>query len=184
LTAREKPPEADTKKTKEIARNLPSDRNDSALIRKLKMKTDKQNLGMWGEALVAKMCSCPRCKKKNTLRRLPQNFKCADLICDFCGYLAQVKTANVASVTPLPRTILGAAWKPQKERMDAAIFFPLFLALKSPTAKAIYYLPTDFQNPELFLARSPLKTSAKKAGWQGFRYILSAVPDGAFVRLL
>lgn len=148
------------------------------------MKTVKQHLGLWGETLVARMCACPQCKKENTLKRLPQNFKCADLICDFCGYLAQVKAANVLSVTPLPRTILGAAWKPQKERMDAAIFFPLFLALKSPTEKAIYYLPTDFQSSALFLARTPLTSGAKKAGWQGFRYILSAVPDGAFVRLL
>ena len=34
---------------------------------------------------MVKSCSCPRCKRSDTLVRLPPNFKCADIICDFCG---------------------------------------------------------------------------------------------------
>ncbi|MBN8886889.1 MAG: hypothetical protein J0I77_14305 [Rudaea sp.] len=148
------------------------------------MATAKQQLGIWGEQLVAGNCSCPRCKKPRTLKRLPPNFKCADLICDFCGFLAQVKAMTAVAVSPLPKRILGAAWGPQKVRMDAAIYFPLFLVLKAPSEPAIYYLPTDFQSPALFSARKPLSPNARRAGWQGFTYDLKAVPDGAFVRLL
>jgi hypothetical protein len=148
------------------------------------MATSKKELGALGEQLVAKKCACPQCKRAKTLKRLPTNFKCADLICDFCGYLAQVKTATVKILSLPPKHVLGAAWGPQKERMDAAIYFPLFLVLKAPTGSAIYYLPTDFQNEALFLARKPLSIAAKRAGWQGFMYNLSAVPDGALVRLL
>ena len=90
---------------------------------------------------------------------------------------------NVPVVSPLPKQLLGAAWGPQKERMDSGIYFPLFLVLKAPAAQAIYYLPTDFQSPALFAARKPLSASARRAGWQGFMYVLGAVPDGAFVRL-
>lgn len=147
------------------------------------MATKRQLLGAWGEQLVAKTCDCPRCKKRRTLKRLSANFKCADLICDFCGYLAQVKTATVSTVEHAPGQVLGAAWGPQKERMDSAIYFPLFLVLKSAKSKAIYYLPTDFQSPALFKARAPLSSEAKRAGWQGFMYILSSIPDGALVRL-
>ena len=147
------------------------------------MATVKQQLGAWGEQLVSKLCDCPRCKKSNTLKRLPPNFKCADLICDFCGFLAQVKAMSVSSVSLLPKQVLGAAWGPQKERMDAAIYFPLFLVLKARSSHAIYYLPTDFQSPALFSARKPLSESARRKGWQGFLYVLGAVPDGAFVRL-
>ncbi len=147
------------------------------------MATSKQLLGTWGEKLVAKTCDCPKCKRDKTLRLLPPNFKCADLICDFCGFLAQVKATTVRTVSPLPRQVLGAAWAPQKERMESGIYFPLFLALKAPTNHAIYYLPTDFQSPALFAARKPLSSTARRAGWQGFMYVLEAVPDGAFVRL-
>ena len=51
------------------------------------------------------------------------------MICDFCGYLAQVKTAKCSNINKLPRQVLGAAWAPQKARMEAAIYFPLFLVL-------------------------------------------------------
>lgn len=148
------------------------------------MATVRQQLGAWGEQLVAKVCDCPQCKKHKTLKRLPPNFKCADLICDFCGYLAQVKSISVAAVSPLPKQVLGAAWRPQKERMDAAIYFPLFLVLKTPATHAIYYLPTDFQSPALFSARKPLSENARRKGWQGFVYVLESLPAGAFVRLV
>ena len=47
-------------------------------------KTNKQLLGERGEILVTKKCPCPKCKSEKSLKRLPQNFKCADIVCDFC----------------------------------------------------------------------------------------------------
>jgi hypothetical protein len=141
------------------------------------MPTERQSLGAFGEKLVAKLCQCPKCKRPHTLMRLPPNFKCADLICDFCGFLGQVKTATAKDVAILPRTLLGAAWGPQKERMDSAIYFPLYLVLVTANSKnyAIYYLSADLQPPELFCPRTPLGPKAKRAGWRGFLYDLHAV---------
>jgi type II restriction enzyme len=141
-------------------------------------------LGRWGETLVAKKFACPRCKRFFTLRRLPPNFKCADIICDFCGYLAQVKTATVQDVLKVPASILGAAWGPQRQRMKAGIYFPLFLVLRNGRKSAVYYLPTEFQNPKLFKKRAPLSSSARRAGWQGFSYDLSCIGKEAVVRIL
>jgi hypothetical protein len=65
---------------------------------------------------------------------------------------------------------------PQKERMDSAIFFPLLLVLTDgKKQKAVYYLPTDLQNREMFRERKPLSPNAKRAGWQGFVYDLTKV---------
>jgi type II restriction enzyme len=36
-------------------------------------------------------------------------FQCADLICEFCGDLAQVTTHRTPTPDVLPKTILGAA---------------------------------------------------------------------------
>jgi type II restriction enzyme len=91
------------------------------------MSTDKQKLGVYGENLVIKNLICQKCKKNKTLKKLPTNFKCADIICDFCGFLTQVKTSNVKNIDILPNTILGAGWKVQKERMNEGIYFPLLL---------------------------------------------------------
>lgn len=146
-------------------------------------ETRRQALGKWGETQVVQHCGCPRCKRARSLKLLPPNFKCADVICDFCGYLAQVKTGKVKDVDQVPTSILGAAWEPQKERMDAGIYFPLFLVLHSPDASAIYYLSADLQPIAMFVARKPLSSTAKRHGWKGFLYDLRCVPKGALVRV-
>jgi len=149
------------------------------------MPTAHQELGLFGEQKVVQQCACPKCKRSRTLVKLPVNFKCADVICDFCGYLAQVKATRVREVNQIPKAVLGAAWKPQKERMDAAIYFPLFLVLVADNSKqhAIYYLSADLQTPELFKPRAPLSKNARRAGWQGFVYDTARVKTG-FVRLV
>lgn len=148
------------------------------------MPTQRQVLGRAGEMAVAKRCLCPRCKRSRTLVRLPANFKCADVSCDFCGYLAQVKATRVADIEILPKAVLGAACGPQDARMRASIFFPLFLVLMNSARKsAIYYLAADLQTEDMFVPRKPLSPQAKRAGWQGFMYDLRSVED-RFVRLI
>jgi hypothetical protein len=68
------------------------------------------------------------------------NFRCADVICDFCGYLAQVKTTERADVNTAPGSLMGAAWEPQNERMAAGIYFPLFIVVANAdrSASAVY----------------------------------------------
>ena len=148
------------------------------------MATSKQELGDFGERAVAANVTCPGCKKdERTFRLLPANFKCADLVCDFCGYLAQVKSVTVSDTNALPRTIPGAAWQPQKQRMDASIYFPLFVVLVQSTRNfAIYFLPKELQTREMFVPRNPLKQTAKRAGWQGYRIDVSKAL-GAPVRI-
>ena len=146
------------------------------------MPTDKQKLGVFGEDLVVKNLICQKCKKKKTLKKLPMNFKCADLICDFCGFLAQVKSSNVKNINNLPNSILGAAWKPQQERMDAGIYFPLYLVLINGKNYSVFYLAADLQSKDIFIPRKPLSASAKRAGWQGFMYNISKIKNH-FVRL-
>ena len=149
------------------------------------MPTSRQDLGIFGEQKVVKDCACPKCKRENTLVRLPPNFKCADVICDFCGYLGQVKAATVRDVGVIPKAVLGAAWKPQKERMESAIYFPLFLVLVAQGSRnyAIYYLSADLQRPGIFKPRKPLSEDARRAGWQGFIYDTTLVRE-SFVRLV
>jgi len=63
--------------------------------------------------------------------------------------------------------------------MEAGIFFPLFIVLVSPDrkSKAIYYLPADLQQPEMFQKRNPLAEGARRAGWTGYQLRLD-LPGG------
>lgn len=142
------------------------------------MATLKQDLGLFGEQRVVADCACPKCKRVKTLVRLPPNFKCADVVCDFCGYLGQVKASAATRLDVVPKTILGAAWGPQNERMQAAIYFSLFLVLVDDAWRySIYYLAADLQTPAMFKPRKPLSETARRAGWQGFVYDLDAVKE-------
>ena len=142
------------------------------------MATAKQVLGLFGEERVVRDCSCPRCKRLRTLKRLPSNFKCADVICDFCGYLGQVKSVTTKDINTVPKAILGAAWGPQMERLESGIYFPLFVVLVDSNKKySIFYLPADVQQRSMFRDREPLSLTAKRAGWQGFVYDLSNAQD-------
>lgn len=71
------------------------------------------------------------------------------MICDFCGFTAQVKAVSLQPGTRLPRTLLGASWPVQRERMEAHIYLPLFIvAVRGVTNPAeVYYLPSDLRSP-------------------------------------
>jgi type II restriction enzyme len=147
-------------------------------------QTRRQLLGDLGECAVTRL-PCPRCKRERTLKRLPTNFRCADIICDFCGYLAQVKTTEREDVEQLPRSLLGAAWGPQRDRMDAGVFFPLFIVTVTPDhrKKAIYYLPADLQSRHMFQQRKALGPTAKRAGWTGYQLRLDLLGGHAPIRI-
>jgi type II restriction enzyme len=146
------------------------------------MATSMQKTGQFGEQRVVNDCPCPRCKRSQTLVQLPKNFRCADLICDFCGFLAQVKAACVTDITKIPSELPGGAWGPQRARMAAGIYFPLYICLIGDKAYSIFYLSADAQQKKLFRPRTPLSASARRAGWRGFRYKLATVRNH-FVRL-
>ena len=96
------------------------------------------------------------------------------MICKFCGFLAQVK-ATMASGDALPASVLGAAWRPQHERVIAGIFHPLYVvAFKGSKLVRIYYVPAHMLSayPSVFKPRAKLSESAQRSGWQGFVYDL------------
>lgn len=147
------------------------------------MTTEKQAFGAAGERLVREHTDCPGCKSDGrTFRILPSNFKCADLVCDFCGYLVQVKSKRINGSLPdeVKGKILGAAWGPQRDRMSAGIYFSLYIVLVNEFGLAsIYFLPRDLQTPAMFQPRKPLGAKAKRAGWQGFNIDLDAAVSKA-----
>jgi hypothetical protein len=103
------------------------------------MATKRQVLGRYGEMCVVSECACPKCKRSRTLKRLPLNFKCADVICDFCGYLAQVKAVSVDHIDIIPKTVLNAAWGPQRDQYIFPSLLSWFLGNDTPSS---IYRPT------------------------------------------
>lgn len=90
---------------------------------------------------------------------------------------------RAANIDEPPKRLIAAAWHPQKERIDAGIYFPLFLVMVSPQKKIqIYYLPIEFQHKEIFVPRKPLSKTARRSGWQGFYYDFTQLSEGALIK--
>ena len=139
----------------------------------------KQELGRKGERAVCEHVSCPRCGRERQFRALPPNFECVDVICKFCGFLAQVKATSRSSVDGPPPTVLGGAWRPQHERVIAGIFHPVYVVSYDGTRLTrIDYIPAHMLSayPSVFKPRAKLSDTAKRAGWQGFVYDLRELP--------
>jgi hypothetical protein len=113
-------------------------------------ETVYQRHGRLAEKAVTRHCACPRCKKPFArLRSLRKGFRCADVICDFCGYLAQVKGISQKGKTT---TVRGSGWKAQEKRLDAGIYFPIFIVkLQDERPVSIHYIPADFLRREFFV---------------------------------
>lgn len=112
---------------------------------------------------------------------LRANFQCADLICKFCGYLAQVKSMTLDDEAEgFPRHIRGAGWRPQHEQIIAGIYHGLFLVgfSKAGRLRLIDYVPADILrgSPKIF-EPYVLGPSARRAGHPMFNYNLDELPE-------
>jgi type II restriction enzyme len=118
------------------------------------------------------------------LKQLIGNFKCADVICDFCGFVAQVKAPAVKSAGEKVVTILGGAWKVQEDKIRAGIYHPLYVVkMMQGKPVAIDYIAADFLKPEMFVPRKELSPQARRAGWQGFIYDLRKLDEHVMVEV-
>ncbi len=145
------------------------------------MATANQKLGEQWEKAISDLVSCPRCNKHKHLTRLPVNFQCADVICKFCGFLAQVKSTGLTEgKSDLPDYVLGAAWKPQQEQIIAGIYHGLYVVCYDQKDKLVRidFIPSHILQvtPQVFQPRIPLSDTARRAGWQGFIIRLSELP--------
>jgi hypothetical protein len=153
-----------------------------AWLRLASVATDRQDLGERGELAVCKHAHCPSCNRSRHFRRLPKNFECADIICKFCGFLAQVKATRLPEgADSLPDRIMSAAWNPQHQRILAGIYSGLYLAgyrQNGRTLVLIEYVPPHVlaATPQVYEPRKPLSATAKRAGWRGYTLNIGRLP--------
>lgn len=105
-------------------------------------------------------------------------FPCVDVICKFCGLLAQVKSTT-ATVNDRPTRALGANWAPQKEQILRDIFHALYVvSIVRGEAERIWYVPAHMLrvNPAAFRPGGITRDGSNRLR-QGFSYDLRAIPD-------
>jgi type II restriction enzyme len=106
------------------------------------------------------------------------------VICDFCGFVAQVKARAVKSPEDRVMQILGGAWGVQEEKIKAGIYHPLYIVkVVDEKPVAIDYISADFLTRDVYVPRNPLSAEARRAGWQGFVYDLTKLDEHVIVQV-
>lgn len=142
-------------------------------------QTVQQAAAEAGEVAVCKKVACPRCARPR-LTRLPNNFDCADVICRFCGFMAQVKSVTSAS-GEWPNTIPGGSWPRQQEQIIGGIFHALFVVAFEPKKRhlvSIDYVPSHVLQavPDAYVPRKPTHPAGRSNPFLGFRYDSRRIP--------
>jgi hypothetical protein len=79
-----------------------------------------------------------------------------------------------------PSRVPGAAWGPQHEQIMADIYHGLFLVGFRSNGRLVQidFVPGHILrvSPKVFEPRTPLRETAKRAGWRGFVYNLDELP--------
>ena len=73
------------------------------------------------------------------------------------------------------------AWVPQKERMDAGIYFPLFIVVVKPdwSSHAVYYLPANLPGPPTDVPATPTSRAESTPSWMGGLHPTALTCQGA-----
>ena len=142
-------------------------------------ETAQQTSGRLGELAVCRTVSCPRCGRPR-LSTLPRNFDCADVICRFCGFLAQVKSVTSADGS-WPTTLPGGSWPRQQEQIISGIFHALYVVAFAPSSRklvSIDYVPSHILQaaPDIYVPRKPTKPVGRTTPFLGFRYDSRKIP--------
>jgi type II restriction enzyme len=81
---------------------------------------------------------------------------------------------------------LGGKWSSTEKRIEAGIYFPLYLVLFDENRikdASVWYLSADLQPTSMYKPRNPKSATSANPGYVGFTYDLTQVKD-SFVRLL
>lgn len=139
----------------------------------LEYKSNSQKIRVMGELWVADNMFCPCCGNCH-LTKLDNNLPVADLRCDNCGELFELKTKKGNLCT----RISDGAYSTMLERISSESN-PDLLAMTYDDEYCIndlILIPKFFFVPQIIEKRKPLSSSAKRSGWEGCNILYSEIP--------
>jgi type II restriction enzyme len=141
-----------------------------------------QRARIWTEAWVARSMFCPNCGAQN-VSQFPANRQLADFECRDCREEYELK----AQRSRFGAKVLDGAYGAKLKRL-AADNNPNLLLMNYDRMRMsvtdLFVVPKHFFTPEIIEARKPLGPNARRAGWQGSRIRLDAVPLSGKIALV
>lgn len=137
-------------------------------------KSSSQKIRVMSETWVSDNIYCPACGHLR-LTHLPNNMPVADLQCDSCGEMYELKSKN----GKIGKKIADGAYATMIDRITSTKNPDLFVMEYSDDyqIRNLILIPKFFFIPSIIEKRKPLKPDARRAGWTGCNILYSEIPE-------
>lgn len=125
---------------------------------------------------------CPNCGNEY-LEKYPNNTPVADFFCENCSEDFELKSKSIG----FGKKVLDGEYESMLDRLADAHNPNLFLLsydLSSYQVSDFLVIPKQFFIPEIIEKRSPLSTTARRAGWTGCNILLDRIPETGKIFLI
>ncbi len=126
------------------------------------------------EAWVANNAFCPRCGNPRIMH-FENNKPVADFYCPKCGNQYELKSKNGLTLG----RINDGAYTTMIDRitsLDNPDFFFMSYSATTWQIRNFFFVPKHFFTPEIIKKRTPLSSTARRAGWTGCIILLDNIP--------
>jgi len=145
-------------------------------------KSFSQQARVLTEDWVSKQIYCPNCGNAH-LMQYSNNAPVADFFCKNCSEDFELKSKS----NGLGKKIVDGAYQAMLSRLADVHnpnFFLLNYDLNSYQVSNFFVIPKHFFIPEIIEKRSPLSTTARRAGWVGCNILLNRIPEAGRIFLI
>ena len=144
-------------------------------------KSNSQKIRVMSESWLSKNMYCPSCGNPH-LMKLDNNSPVADMQCDNCGEIYELKTKNGT----IGKKINDGAYKSMIDRITSSTNPDLFVMQYSTdySVTNLIVIPKFFFVPQIIEQRKPLAPTARRAGWVGCNILFSEIPEQGKIEVI
>lgn len=144
-------------------------------------KSNSQKIRVMSENWMGKNIFCPICGNPH-IRNLDNNMPVADLRCDNCGEIFELKSKQ----GKLSTKISDGAYSTMIQRINSSSNPNLFILNYSNNYQVtdLLIIPKFFFTENIIEKRKPLAPTAKRAGWIGCNIVFGNVPSQGIIKII
>ena len=144
-------------------------------------KNKAQIIRVLSEAWVSNNVFCPCCGREH-IRDLKNNLPVADMQCDNCGEIFELKSKS----GKIGNKIVDGAYSTMMQRINSAANPELFVMQYTPEFEVtdLTLIPKFFFVPGIIEKRKPLSQTAQRAGWVGCNILYGNIPEQGKIEII
>lgn len=144
-------------------------------------KSGAQIIRVLSESWVSSNVFCPCCGRER-IHELKNNMPVADMQCDRCGEIFELKSKN----GHIGNKIVDGAYNTMIQRINSATNPELFILQYTVDYRVtdLTLIPKFFFVPNIIEKRKPLSQSARRAGWTGCNILYKKIPEQGRIKII